>query len=79
MIKDILLKKEVPPKVIIVKNVEQVDEIIKFLNNHVPLIVNVGKMDIRSGYRMIDFLTGYCFAKDGTYKKIDKLIYRFEI
>ena len=79
MTKNIVEKNLAPPKVIIVSKIEDIDEIIKLLNNHIPLIVNVMNFETRQAYRLIDFLSGYCYAKMGKYKKIDKMIYRFEI
>ena len=79
MIKNIVEKPLLPPKVIIVSKVEDIDEIIKLLNDHIPLIVNVMNIGSRQAFRLIDFLSGYCYAKMGKYKKIDKMIYRFEI
>ena len=79
MIENIINKTTNPPKVIIVNKVEDVDDIIIELNNNGPLIINVMNLNKRLAYRMIDFLSGYCYAKKGKYRKIDKLIYRFEI
>ena len=79
MIENIIEKKTSPPKVIIIYKIEDVDEVILNLNKNIPLIVNVMNLDSRSAYRMIDFLSGYCYAKKGNYRKIDKMIYRFEL
>ena len=79
MINDIISKNVKSSKVIIVNKVEDIDNIIIDLNNNIPLIVNLMNINKRSAYRIVDFLSGYCYAKKGKYRKIDKLIYRFEI
>ena len=43
------------------------------------IIVNASNVNKREGLRMIDFLSGYCYACNGIYKKIDEMIYKFEI
>ena len=79
MINDIISKTAKSSKVVIVYKIEDIDKIIIDLNDHIPLIVNVMNLNKKVAYRMVDFLSGYCYAKKGKYKKIDKLIYKFEI
>lgn len=67
------------PKVIIVRTFNDVDNILLEIKKKQPVIINVGNLSRRDGFRIIDFLSGYCFALNGTHKKIDDLIYRFEI
>lgn len=81
MIKNIIEKdeKRIAPQVYIVNEFNDIDVIIENLNQGKPVIVNFANMKNRNGYRFIDFLSGYCFAKQGKIKKIDDMIYRFEI
>lgn len=81
MIKNILCKEKekTTPHVIILKGFEDVDGALKLLNGNVPVIVNAAKLERRDGYRVIDFLSGYCYAKNGLFRRIDDMIYRFEL
>ena len=79
--KNILLKNIVvsSPKVIIINKIEDVDNAIDLLRERQPIIVNASNISRREGLRIIDFLSGYCYAENGKYKRIDEMIYRFEI
>lgn len=79
MIKNIMIKKENAPKVFIVKEVSDIDNVINVLNKRIPVIVNVAGLDIKTAHRLIDFISGYCYAKNGSHQKMDKLIYKFKI
>ncbi len=79
MSKNIIEKTKIPPKVIIVTTFEEVDNVINLLEQNIPVILNAAQMKERNGYRIIDFISGYCYARNGEYKKIDDRIYRFEI
>lgn len=79
MIKNIMIKKENAPKVFIVKEVSDIDNVINVLNKRIPVIVNVAGLDIKIAHRLIDFISGYCYAKNGSHQKMDKLIYKFKI
>ena len=79
MIKNIMLKKEIAPKVFIVNNINDIDEIIMLINQKIPVIVNFDNIGNKSAHRLIDFISGYCYAKNGSHQKMDKLIYKFKI
>ena len=79
MIKNIMIKKQNAPKVFIVKEVSDIDNVINVLNKRIPVIVNVAGLDIKTAHRLIDFISGYCYAKNGSHQKMDKLIYKFKI
>ena len=74
-----MIKKENAPKVFIVKEVSDIDNVINVLNKRIPVIVNVAGLDIKTAHRLIDFISGYCYAKNGSHQKMDKLIYKFKI
>ncbi len=67
------------PKVIIIKEFKEIDNVIKQISTDQPVIVNVLNLPSNVAFRIIDFLSGYVFALNGKSKKIDDLIYRFEI
>lgn len=79
--KNILIKNVVvsAPKVIIINQIEDIDYAIEVLREKKPIIVNASNIAKREGMRIIDFLSGFCFAVNGNYKRIDDMIYRFEI
>ena len=79
--KNILIKnnKLLTPQVIILKFFQDIDLVIDELTKNKPLIVNASNLVYQDGQRVIDFLSGYCFAKNGNIKKIDNLIYRIDI
>lgn len=79
--KNILIKnnKLLTPQVIILKCFQDIDLVIDELTKNKPLIVNASNLVCQDGQRVIDFLSGYCFAKNGNIKKIDNLIYRIDI
>ena len=79
MIKNIMLKKEVSPKVFIVNRISDIDEIITLINQRVPVIVNFDNIERKYAHRLIDFISVYCYAKNGNHKKMDKMIYKFKI
>lgn len=69
----------VSPKVIIVKSFSDIDEIVIELKSHQPLIINTGNLKSRDAFRVIDFISGFCYGLNGKSQKIDDYIYRFEI
>ena len=79
MIKNIMLKKEVSAKVFIMNKITDIDEVINIINQRVPVIVNFDNIDKKYAHRLIDFISGYCYAKNGVHKKMDKMIYKFKI
>lgn len=78
--KNIINKNEkTPPSVVILKKRTDIDVVIEKLKTNRPVIVNMSSINSNDARRILEFLSGYCFAKDGSYKKIDELIYRFEV
>ena len=68
-----------PPSVVIFKKKNDIDLVInKLLDNRI-VIANLSSINKKDAFRIVEFLCGYCFAKNGNYRKIDELIYRFEI
>lgn len=79
--KNIIIKKneKVPPSVVIFKKKNDIDLVIEKLKDNKPVIVNLSSLNKADAHRIVEFLSGFCYAKNGNYKKIDELIYRFEI
>lgn len=78
--KNIIIKNnDNPPKVVIINQIEDIDTALEQLKENMSIIVNASNVNKREGLRMIDFLSGYCYAYNGIYKKIDEMIYKFEI
>lgn len=67
------------PQVIILSGFYDVDAAVEILRHGNPVIVNAASVERRDGYRAIDFLSGFVFALNGKYRRIDDMIYRFEI
>ena len=78
--KNIIIKNnDNPPKVVIINQIEDIDTALEQLKENMSIIVNASNVNKREGFRMIDFLSGYWYACNGIYKKIDEMIYKFEI
>ena len=78
--KNIIIKNnDNPPKVVIINQIEDIDTALEQLKENMSIIVNASNVNKKEGLRMIDFLSGYCYACNGIYKKIDEMIYKFEI
>ena len=78
--KNIIIKNnDNPPKVVIINQIEDIDTALEQLKENMSIIVNASNVNKREGLRMIDFLSGYCYACNSIYKKIDEMIYKFEI
>lgn len=67
------------PFVFILTKSKDIDLVVEKLREGKPVILNASSVGKREAYRVIDFLSGFCFAQNGNFKKIDDLIYRFEI
>ncbi len=65
------------PTVIFVHDFKDVDKIITVLEIKKDVIVNTSNVDNISKIRIIDFLSGYIFAKNGNKEKYEKNIYLF--
>lgn len=68
-----------PPCVVILKTKNDIDLIIQKLKNNNIVIANFSSINKKDAHRIVEFVSGFCFAKNGNYRKIDELIYRFEI
>lgn len=79
--KNLMVKKSEisTPIVFILTSSNDIDLVIDRLRERKPVIVNFSSIGKREAYRVIDFLSGFCYAQNGNFKKIDDLIYRFEI
>lgn len=70
-------KNSLPPTVIFTRSFKDIDKIIAILELKRDVIVNISNMDKLSRIRIIDFISGYIFAKNGYKKKYEKNIYLF--
>ena len=78
--KNIIIKNnDNPPKVVIINKIDDIDVTLEQLKENMSIIVNASNITKREGLRMIDFLSGYCYACNGSYEKIDEMIYKFNI
>lgn len=74
-------KKEIdnsPPVVFFPTRFEDLDGIISTLKTGHNVIVNVKNMEDRMKYRILDFLSGYAYAKNLKREKLDIWIYLFQ-
>ena len=74
-----LKKNYITPKVILVENDEDLETILSLLKNGNEVIVNVSLVDLKTSYRIIDFISGYVMAFCGKRKKIEEKIYSFKL
>ena len=72
-------KNFITPKVILYKNYEDLEEILNLLKNGNEVIVNVSLVDVKTSYRIIDFISGYVMAFCGKRQKIEEKIYSFKL
>lgn len=78
--KNIIIKNnDNPPKVVIINKIDDIDVALEQLKENMSIIFNASNITKREGLRMIDFLSGYCYACNGSYEKIDEMIYKFNI
>ena len=70
-------KNKIPPSVFFVYKFEDIDKIIKVLDLRKDVILNVSNMEIKNRIRVIDFLSGFIFAKNGKREKLEDNIYLF--
>lgn len=68
---------KITPIVLIMNDISELDDIILTLNKHIPIIINVIKLEEKVQDYIINFLCGYVYALNGDSKKIDHGIYRF--
>ena len=52
-------------------------EICSYIKNRKPIIVNMEKLDAHEMQRAVDYLTGACFALNGTVEKVTDNIFIF--
>jgi FtsZ-interacting cell division protein YlmF len=67
------------PKVILYRNYEDLENILNLLKDGEEVIVNISLVDIKTSYRIIDFVSGFVMAFNGKRKKIENKIYSFKI
>ena len=68
-----------PPYVLIMKSMEDIDEILILLNKKRTVIVNFSMIDKKDLFHVIDFLNGYCYALNGVFSKIDHQIFKIHL
>ena len=70
-------KKSLPPSVIFIHSFKDINKVIMLLETKKDVIVNVSNLDRLSKIRVIDFLSGYIYAKNGNKEMYEKNIYLF--
>ena len=66
--------KFITPVVILLKDYNELDNIITLLKDKKEVIVNVSLLSLKDAYRVIDFLSGFVMGLDGVRKKIEDKI-----
>ena len=74
-----LKEKTKTPIVVLVKQEDDLNQIISHLQNKDEVIVNVSLVSLNYSYRVIDFLSGFVMGLDGKRKKIEDKIYSFKL
>ncbi|MDD6301719.1 MAG: cell division protein SepF [Bacillales bacterium] len=67
------------PKVVLIKSINDIDEICSLINKKYEVIVNVSLVNKEMRCRIIYFLSGYIMACKGKRIKIEDNIYSFFI
>lgn len=67
------------PRVFIVKNFEDVEDCVNCLEQIHSIIVNLSSLEISNRYRIVDFLSGYIYARKGYREKLESNIYMFSL
>lgn len=67
------------PKVLLIKDDYDLEMICSLLKAKEELILNISLIDIKTRYRLIDFISGFVYAFSGERKKIEDNIYSFKI
>lgn len=68
-----------PPKVILAKDNNDLENILFLLKKGDEVIVNFSLLDLYDSYRMIYFLSGFVMAFQGKREKIEEKIYTFKL
>ncbi len=74
---DKITRKDITPLVIFPNSYEDLDKIIKMLETGHNVIINVHNLNDKMKYRILDFLTGFAYAKEIKKEKLDNWIYLF--
>ena len=74
-----LKKNIITPRVILIKENNDMDKILSFLRSGDEVIVNVSLIDIKDSIRVINFLSGFVYAYNGKRNKIEDKIYMFKL
>lgn len=69
----------ITPKVILVKENDDLNRVLNYLQNDEEVIVNVSLLDMKASYRIVNFLSGYVYAYNGKRKKLEDKIYSFKL
>ncbi len=72
-------KNKKAPRVFMVMNYHEAQDIAHHLFIEQPAIVNVSNLLTKDKYRVIDFLSGVIYVLDGERVKLDKNIYLFTL
>lgn len=68
-----------PPKVIIVKTKEDINNCLSSLIENKQIIINLSSCELLLKYRIVDFLSGYVYGINGIREKIEENIYSFRL
>ena len=81
MMKDKIIKESQnePPYVLIMKSMEDIDEILLLINKKRTVIANFSMMDKKDFFHVVDFLNGHCYALNGVFTKIDSQIFKIHL
>ena len=71
--------KDLTPRVFIVYSEKDIYSLLEGINNHHQIIINLTNLSTKEKYRIIDFLSGYIYAKNGSREKLEDNIYSFSI
>lgn len=67
-----------PPKVMFPSSLEDLDLIINELDQNNNVIINESNLNEKLRFRILDFVTGYAYAKNIKREKLDNWIYLFK-
>ncbi len=72
-------KEQITPKVILIRNEDNVHDCLQGLREQRQIIVNISSLEKSQRYRIIDFLSGYTYALNGSREKLEENIYMFSL
>lgn len=70
---------QITPRVFIIKDFDEIIDLIVSLNDCHQVIINLSNLELSSRYRIVDFLSGYIYARNGKRNKLEDNIYMFSI